>query len=283
VSHYESRSFRVFRWVVIAALAVITIIPLYTMLISSLKPLQDVSSGNSFKWWPSHLTVRPYFDMWHTIPLATYFMNSLVVCGVATVLSVIIAIFAAYAVSRYNFAGRRIFTTTVLSTQMFPGILFLLPLFLIFVSIHNGIGLQLYQTRIGLIITYLTFVLPFSIWMLAGYLDGIPRELDDAARVDGATAMGALFRVVLPAARPGVVAVAVYAFMTSWGEILFASVMTTGKNETLAVGLQGYSTQLGVFWNQVMAAALVVSLPIVVAFLLLQRYLIAGLTSGAVK
>src|SRR5439155_19361005 len=180
-----------------------------------------------------------------------------------TVFSVIIAIFAAYAISRYTFAGRRIFTTAVLSTQMFPGILFLLPLFLIFVSIHNGIGLQLYQTRTGLIITYLTFVLPFSIWMLAGYLDGIPRELDEAARVDGASAMGALFRVVLPAARPGGTAVAVYAFMTCWGVILFASVMTTGKNETLAVGLQGYSTQHGEYWNQVLAAALVVSVPIV--------------------
>lgn len=283
MSSFESRSFRVFRWVVVAVLAVITLIPLYTMVISSLKPLGDVGSASSFKWWPSHLTTKPYFDMWHTIPLATYFMNSLVVCSVATVFSVLIAIFAAYAVSRYTFRGKRFFTTTVLATQMFPGILFLLPLFLIFVSIHNGIGLQLYGTRIGLIVTYLTFVLPFSIWMLAGYLDGIPRELDEAARVDGATAMGALFRVVLPAARPGVIAVAVYAFMTSWGEILFASVMATGGNETLAVGLQGYSTQLGAYWNQVMAAALVVSVPIVIAFLLLQRYLVAGLTSGAIK
>lgn len=283
MSSYESRSFRVFRWVVIAVVGVFTLIPLYTMLISSLKPLGDVGSSESFKWWPSHLTVKPYFDMWHTIPLATYFMNSIIVCTAATVFSVIIAIFAAYAVSRYEFAGKRFFTTTVLATQMFPGILFLLPLFLIFVSIHNNIGLQLYETRTGLIITYLTFVLPFSIWMLASYLQGIPRELDEAARVDGASAMGALFRVVLPAARPGVIAVAVYAFMTSWGEILFASVMTSGNSETLAIGLQGYSTQLGVYWNQVMAASLVVSVPIVLGFLLLQRYLVAGLTSGAVK
>lgn len=283
MSSYESRSFRVFRWVVIAVVGVFTLIPLYTMLISSLKPLGDVGSSQSFKWWPSHLTVKPYFDMWHTIPLATYFMNSIIVCTAATVFSVIIAIFAAYAVSRYEFAGKRFFTTTVLATQMFPGILFLLPLFLIFVSIHNNIGLQLYETRTGLIITYLTFVLPFSIWMLASYLQGIPRELDEAARVDGASAMGALFRVVLPAARPGVIAVAVYAFMTSWGEILFASVMTSGNSETLAIGLQGYSTQLGVYWNQVMAASLVVSVPIVLGFLLLQRYLVAGLTSGAVK
>ena len=167
---------------------------------------------------------------------------------------------------------------------MFPGILFLLPLFLIFVNIDKALGFTfLYQTRLGLIITYLTFTLPFSIWMLASYLDGIPRELDEAAKVDGTGELGALFRVVLPAARPGVIAVAVYAFMTAWGEILFASVMTNDSTKTLSIGLQYYSTQINVYWNQVMAASLVVSVPVVVGFLLLQRYLVAGLTSGAVK
>ena len=126
---------------------------------------------------------------------------------------------------------------------MFPGILFLLPLFLIFVNIDKQLGFTLlYQTRAGLILTYLTFSLPFSIWMLASYLDGIPRDLDEAARVDGTTALGALFRVVLPAARPGVVAVAVYSFMTSWGEILFAAQMTNEDSRTLSIGLQNYST-----------------------------------------
>jgi multiple sugar transport system permease protein len=119
--------------------------------------------------------------------------------------------------------------------------------------------------------------------MLASYLDGIPRDLDEAARVDGTTALGALFRVVLPAARPGVVAVAVYSFMTSWGEILFAAQMTNENSRTLSIGLQNYSTAINVYWNQVMAASLVVSVPIVIAFLLLQKYLVAGLTSGAVK
>jgi multiple sugar transport system permease protein len=119
--------------------------------------------------------------------------------------------------------------------------------------------------------------------MLASYLDGIPRDLDEAARVDGSHAMGALFRVVLPAALPGVIAVAVYSFMTSWGEILFASVMTNDTTKTLSIGLQNYSTQINVYWNQVMAASLIVSIPVVVGFLLLQRYLVAGLTTGAVK
>jgi multiple sugar transport system permease protein len=279
---YEAKSFRVFRWVVVVVLGAFTVIPLYVMVTSALKPLGDVQGD--FHWLPTHLTIQPFIDIWSTVPLAKYFANSLVVCTVATVFSVVIAIFAAYAISRYTFRGRTLFTGAVLSTQMFPGILFLLPLFLIFVNIDKQLGFTLlYQTRAGLILTYLTFSLPFSIWMLASYLDGIPRDLDEAARVDGTTALGALFRVVLPAARPGVVAVAVYSFMTSWGEILFAAQMTNESSRTLSIGLQNYSTQINVYWNQVMAASLVVSVPIVIAFLLLQKYLVAGLTSGAVK
>ena len=181
--------------------------------------------------------------MWSTVPLARYFVNSTIVATSATLASLVIAIFAAYAVSRYRFRGRSAFTTTVLSTQMFPGVLFLLPLFIIFVNLDQTVGIQLVGTRIGLIITYLTFSLPFSIWMLAGYFDGIPRELDEAARVDGCSPIGALLRVVLPAARPGVIAVAIYGFMTAWGEVLFASVMTTSANRTLAIGLRQYSTE----------------------------------------
>lgn len=277
----ETTSAKVFRIVVITVLTIFTVIPVYVMVISGLKPLKDVQGD--FSWWPSTLTIQPYIDMWKTVPLADYFVNSVIVASVATVLSLIIAIFASYAISRYTFRGRTLFSTTVLSTQMLPGVLFLLPLFLIFVNINTNFDIQLVGTRAGLIITYLTFSLPFSIWMLAGYFDGIPRELDEAAKVDGSGPMGALFRVILPAARPGLVAVAIYSFMTSWGEVLFASVMTTDANRTLAVGLQLYSTQTNVYWNQIMAASVVVSIPIVVGFLLLQRNFVAGLTAGAVK
>ncbi|NEN07605.1 carbohydrate ABC transporter permease [Diaminobutyricibacter tongyongensis] len=277
----ETAPSRVFRWVVLVVLTIFTVVPLYVMVTTSLKTLPEVQAA--FTWWPTHITFQPFIDMWSTVPLASYFVNSLIVAGSATILSVIIAIFAAYAVSRYRFKGRTVFTTTVLSTQMFPGVLFLLPLFLIFVNINQAVGIQLVGTRFGLVITYLTFALPFAIWMLAGYFDGIPRELDEAAKVDGSGPMGALWHVVLPAARPGIIAVAIYAFMTSWGEVLFASVMTTDENRTLAVGLQLYSTQTNVYWNQIMAASLVVSIPIVVAFLLLQRSFVAGLTAGAVK
>jgi multiple sugar transport system permease protein len=275
------RSFVWTRRIVLTLLTVFTLVPVYVMISSSLKPLQDVQGV--FRWIPSGLTVRPYIDIWHTIPLAHYFLNSVIVSTTATVCSVVVAVFAAYAVSRYRFPGRRLFTVTVLSTQMIPGILFLLPLFLIFVNIGNSTGIALYGSRGGLILTYLTFSLPFSIWMLVGYFDSIPRDLDEAAMTDGCGPLGALFRVVVPAAVPGIVAVAVYAFMTAWGEVLFASVMTNDTTRTLAVGLRGYAAQNDVYWNQVMAAALVVSVPVVAGFLLLQRYLVAGLTAGAVK
>ncbi|MEU5585284.1 carbohydrate ABC transporter permease [Streptomyces chrestomyceticus] len=275
------RSFLWTRRIVLTLLALFALTPVYVMITSSLKNLQDVQGA--FRWLPDGLTIRPYLDIWHTVPLARYFLNSLIVAGCATVCSVTVAVLAAYAVSRYSFRGRRFFTVTVLSTQMFPGILFLLPLFLIFVNIGNSTGVALYGSRGGLILTYLTFSLPFAVWMLVGYFDSIPRELDEAATVDGCGPLGALWRVVVPAAVPGIVAVSVYAFMTAWGEVLFASVMTDDTTRTLAVGLQGYASQTDVHWNQVMAASLVVSVPVVAGFLLLQRYLVAGLTAGAVK
>jgi multiple sugar transport system permease protein len=273
-----------FKWARVVGLTFLTLfalLPVYIMLSSALKPLRDVQG--TFHWVPQHLTVQPFIDMWHTIPLATYFMNSLVVSAVASVASVVVALLAAYAVSRYRFRGRQVFSISVLSTQMFPGILFLLPLFVIFVNINRVTGVNLYGSRTGLIITYMTFTLPFAIWMLVGYLDSIPRELDEAAKVDGTGPIGALVRVVIPAAVPGIVAVLIYAFMTAWGEVLFASVLTDDSTRTLAVGLQGYATQNNVYWNQIMAASLTVSVPIVVGFLLLQRFLVSGMTAGAVK
>jgi multiple sugar transport system permease protein len=277
----DPRWLRIVRPIILGLLAIFTLVPLYAMVTSAMKPLQDVQ--NNFRWWPSRLTLQPFVDIWRTVPLARYFTNSVIVSSIAMALSVTVAIFAAYGVSRYRFRGRGTFSITVLSTQMFPGILFLLPLFLIYVNLSRFTGIQLYGTRTGLILTYLTFSLPFSIWMLVGYFDSIPRGLDEAAAVDGCGPLRTLLQVILPTALPGVVAVAVYSFMTAWGEVLFASVLTSERTRTLAVGLQGYSTQNEVYWNQVMAASLVVSVPVVVGFLLLQRQFVAGLTAGAVK
>jgi multiple sugar transport system permease protein len=277
----ETTGFKTFRIVTLVVLGIFVLLPLYVMITSALKPLVDVQ-GN-FTWWPTNFTIQPFIDIWSTIPLASYFVNSIIVSTSASVISVIIAIFASYAVSRYKFRGRNAFTTTILSTQMFPGVLFLLPLYLIFINISQTLGIQLIGSYLGLIITYLTFTLPFAIWMLTGYFDNIPHELDEAAKVDGASPLTTLIRVILPVARPGIVAVLVYSFITAWGEVLFASVLTTQSSRTLAVGLGEYSTQVNVYWNQIMAASVVVSIPVVIGFLLLQRNFVAGLSSGAVK
>ncbi|HEY6579767.1 MAG TPA: carbohydrate ABC transporter permease [Rubrobacter sp.] len=277
----EDRTFKIVRVAGLAFFTLITLFPLYTVVISSIKPLADVRS--TFHWVPSRITFAPYADIWSTIPLARYFMNSLLISLGATAISVFVAILAAYAISRYRFSGRGVFSLTVLSTQMFPGILFLLPLFVIYVNLERAIGIQLYGSYAGLIITYLTFALPFSIWMLVGYFDSIPRELEQAAMVDGTTALGALFRVLVPVSMPGIVAVAIFAFMTAWGEVLFASVLTDDATRTLAVGLRNYAIQSNVYWNQLMAAAIVVSIPVVAGFLALQRYLVQGIAAGGVK
>ena len=278
---HDSTALRWTRRVVLTLLTIFTVLPLYVMVVSSVKPLKDVQGA--FTWLPSHVTFQPFVDMWRTVPLGRYFVNSLVVSLSATVCSVLIAIITGYAVSRYRFPGRGTFMTAVLSTQMFPGILFLLPLFLIFVQIRNASGLQLTGSYAGLIITYMTFSLPFSIWMLTGYFASIPKELEEASMIDGTGRMGALFRVIIPVAKPGIIAVAVYAFITAWGEVLFASVLTSNDTRTLAIGLQAYSSQQDVYWNQLMAASVVVSLPVLIGFMFVQKHLITGLSSGAVK
>ena len=277
----DSRGFRALRIAGLTFLTLLTVFPLYIIVSSSVKPLVDVRGA--FSWIPSRVTLSAYADMWSTIPLARYFANSLVVALTATVLSLLIAVFAAYAVSRLKFRGSRAFSMVVLSTQMFPGILFLLPLFLLFVQIQTRLGVQMTGTHLGLVITYLTFSLPFSIWMLVGYFAALPRELEDAAAVDGCGPVGTLFRIVLPVARPGIVAVGVFAFVTAWGEVLFASVLTNSDTRTLAVGLQAYASQSSVLWNELMAASVVVSIPVLIGFLALQRHLVQGLSAGAVK
>ena len=277
----ETRGFKVFRFFGLAFLSLVVVVPLYVVLTTSIKPLADVQG--LFTWIPSRVTLEPYVQIWQTVPLASYFKNSLIVTISATVLSVAMAVLAAYSLARLRFKGQRSFSLVVLSTQMFPGILFLLPLFLIFVQIQRTIGVQLTGSYLGLIITYMTFSLPFSIWMLTGYFASIPKELEEASMIDGTGRLGALFRVIIPVAKPGIIAVAVYALITAWGEVLFASVLTSKDTRTLSIGLRAYASQQDVYWNQLMAASVVVSLPVLIGFMLVQKHLITGLSSGAVK
>ncbi|WP_300267658.1 carbohydrate ABC transporter permease [Microbacterium sp.] len=277
----ETRGFRILRAMGLTFLSLLVLLPVYVVVATSIKPLGDVRGV--FTWIPSRITLEPYFQIWQTVPLGRYFVNSLIVTVAATACSVILAVMAAYAMSRFAFRGSRAFSLVVLSTQMFPGILFLLPLFLIFSQLQRIVGVQLTGSYLGLILTYMTFSLPFAIWMLSGFFASIPKELEEAAMIDGTGRIGALIRIVLPVARPGIIAVTVYCFITAWSEVLFASVLTNNATRTLAIGLRAYSSQTDVYWNQLMAASVVVSLPVIIGFMLVQRHLIAGLSSGAVK
>jgi len=277
----DTLSFKLSRSVVLGLLFIFAALPIYVIITSSVKPLRDVSG--LWTWLPEHFTIEPYITMWRTVPLASYFLNSVIISVSSTVLALIIAVLAAYALTRLRWKGQRAFSLLVLSTQMFPGILFLLPLYLLFVQIQRVLGVQLNGNYPGLIITYLTFSLPFAIWMLMGFFAAMPEELEEAAMIDGTTRFGGFVRVILPIARPGIVAVGVFAFMNSWGEVLFASVLTDSDTRTLAVGMQAFATNVAVRWNEAMAASIVISLPVLVAFLLVQRHIVQGLAAGAVK
>lgn len=277
----ESRSYKIIRAIALSFLALFVLFPLLVVITTAFKPLADVRGD--FTWLPKTVTFRPFIDMWSTVSLAQYFKNSLFISLSATVLSLIISVFASYAVARLRFKAKRPFTVVILSTQMFPGILFLLPLFLLFTQVTKVTGIRLNGSYLGLIITYMTFTLPFAIWMLSGYLSAIPASLEEAAMIDGTSRLGALFRVIIPIAIPGLIAVGIYSFITAWGEVLFASVLTNSSTRTLSIGLQTYSSQSDVLWNQLMAASITISLPIVIAFLFIQRFLVAGLSAGAVK
>ncbi|NQX28936.1 carbohydrate ABC transporter permease [Microbacteriaceae bacterium VKM Ac-2854] len=277
----DTLSFKTTRIVVLGLITLMVVLPLYVILVSSFKPLADVSGP--FTWWPERFTIEPYIQMWSTIPLAQYLANSLIVTITSTALAMAIAIFAAFSIARLKWKGQRQFSLLVLSTQMFPGILFLLPLYLIFTQIQRAVGIQLNGSYLGLIITYMTFSVPFATWTLMGFFASIPEELEEAAMIDGTTRFGGFIRVILPVARPGIIAVAVFAFLNGWGEVLFASVLTSKTTRTLAVGLQAFSSQTDVRWNEMMAASVIISLPVLIAFLLVQKHLVQGLAAGAVK
>jgi multiple sugar transport system permease protein len=267
------------RVVLLILYTLFVIVPVYEMIKSSFEPMKDIESS-TFHFLPVDFSWKAYLDMWTTIPLGRYFLNSVYVSLDSTILAIIVAAFAAYAFSRFRFPGKSIFGALLLATQMFPGILFLLPIFVMFFEIQSNTGIQLNGTYLGLIITYMTFSLPFSIWMMRGYFESIPKSLDEAAMIDGCSHKDVLMRVIIPLAVPGIIACAVFAFLNAWNEVLFASVLTSSSTQTLAIGLQSYATQSVVAWNQLMAASVTVTVPVVVAFLLVQRFFMYGLAGG---
>ncbi|WP_228495613.1 carbohydrate ABC transporter permease [Microbacterium sp. VKM Ac-2870] len=207
-----------------------------------------------------------------------FFINSYVVAGAVTVLTLFVAIQAAYAFSRFEFRGKRVLNVIIVSVQAVPPITLLIPYFGLVV------GLGLYNTYPGLILTYMVFTLPYAIIMMTGYFNTLPRELDEAVRVDGAGSMTALWRVLVPISVPGIVSVGIYTFMIAWNEYLFALTLTrTIDMRTVPIGIQLLMGQHSYEWNQIMAMSVLGSIPVLILFLFFQRYFISGLTAGSVK
>lgn len=266
----------------LVVLSTYVLLPLVNMAIASVKPLEDIQIITD-SIIPKKFDFGTYSRMWRTVPLIKYISNTIIVVGISTLLSVTISVFVGYALNRFKFRGQKAFGNMLIFAQMLPGILFLLPLYMLYMLIYNKLGIQMAGTYHGLIITYMTFSLPFSIWMMRSYFQSIPIELDEAAYIDGCGYFRTLIQIILPVAKPGVIGVIIYSFMVGWEEIMFASVLTSDETRTISVGLRNYQSAQVVYWNEMMAAAITVTVPVVVLFLFFQKYLVQGLTAGSVK
>jgi multiple sugar transport system permease protein len=262
--------------VAIASLAAAA--PFLWMILTSIKSPPDLFASTLQILPRNGVVWDAYARIWSAGGFARYFLNSLWVSTAATGLSVALSILAALAFARYPFAGRNALLLLILVTQLFPLVLLVPPTYAIMRD------LRILDTHLSLIVAYVSFALPFSIWMLTGYFRSIPEELEEAARIDGATRFGAHARVTLPLAGPGIAATVIYCFILAWNEVLFATTfISTAALRTLPIGLQAFIGQYQTDWNLLMAGAVLTTIPVVVLFVFLQRYLVAGLTAGAVK
>lgn len=260
----------------ILAFLAFAILPWFWMMLSSIRPERDLTRS-PIVLWPETLTLINFIELLQRTSFALNLRDSLIVAVGAVSLGLTLALPAAYAFSRFRFRGRQVLRTQFLVINMFPVVMIILPLFVLM----RGLGLL--DTYFALIGGHATFTLPFAIWLLTGYFEGIPVELDQAAMVDGATRLQALWLVVFPLAMPGVIAVGLYLFITSWNEYLFA-LMLAGRNvRTVTVALQLFIGEHQIQWGLLMAGGTLVSLPATVLFLFAQRRLVSGLTGGAVK
>ncbi|PFG34503.1 carbohydrate ABC transporter permease [Sanguibacter antarcticus] len=265
--------------VVVALLAgaVFAGFPVFWMLASSFKANSEI-----FEFPPRILTDNFSFDAYTTIltdpTKVRFFINSYIVSLSVTALTLVVALLAAYGFSRYQFKGKRPLNMLIVSIQAVPPITLLIPFFGLMVT------LKLYNTYQGLILTYMVFTLPYAIIMMTGYFNTLPKELDEAVKVDGAGPMTALWRILVPISIPAIVSVGIYTFMIAWNEYLFALTLTrTDDMRTVPIGIQLLMGQHSYEWNEMMAMSILGCIPVLVLFLFFQRYFIGGLTSGSVK
>ena len=261
--------------------SIVTLLPIYWMFIVSAKSrVQLFGAPNfivtSFFW-------QNYTDTLTNPAFQRYMLNSIIVASANALLVTTLALFACYAVSRYRLAGKENIYFWTITNRMAPPAVFLLPLFLLFTQAFTIGEWKLYDTRIGLILLYCVFNLPFAIWTLRGVIEGIPQELDEAAYVDGATTWQVLTKVILPLARPGLAVTAILTWVFAWNEYLFAATLTSVHARTITTGLAEFVTVTGTNWGQMAATAMLTLLPALLFLGLAQRHIVAGLTFGAVK
>ncbi|GLY29390.1 sugar ABC transporter permease [Kineosporia sp. NBRC 101731] len=257
--------------------AVFAAAPVLWMLSTSLKPNGEVMATPP-QLIGGNVSFAAYTTVLTDPDKLRFFVNSYVVALAVTALTLLVAILAAYAFSRYEFPGKRLVNVVIVSVQAVPPITLVIPYFGLMVS------MGLYNTYPGLIITHMVFTLPYAIIMMTAYFNTLPRELDEAVKVDGATGWTALWRILVPISVPGMIAVGVYTFMISWNEYLFALTLTrTDDMRTVPIGIQLLMGQHSYQWNEMMAMSILGSIPVLVLFLIFQRRFIGGLSAGAVK
>lgn len=275
-----SRSRRFFN-VVSTAIALIVVVfavfPIVWTAMTSFKAESDIVTS-TIHYIPERLTFENYRKLWQQSDYPRLLRNSAIVTLMTVAMSLVIGIFAGYSISRYRFRGRSGLMVFYLVIRMFPFTLLLIPLF---IMLRN---MGLFDTYLGLALTYTTFLLPLCIWMLKGFFDGIPPDLEEASRVDGSTRLGALVRIVLPLARPGIAATTVFIAIGAWNEYIWALLLTTsGGARTWPVGLQLMVGEFQMPWGTLSASGIVSIIPIMIGFAFVQRALVSGLMTGGVK
>ncbi len=251
--------------------------PLLWAAMTSLRPLSDITLTSS-GFFPQNITFDAYWSIWQEAPFVHYCANSVVVAALTTVLTLIFSLQAAYAFARLRFNGSRTLLVLIVMSQMLPGSSILIPIFRLIWSV----GLM--DTRSGLILVHTGFAIPFCTWLLVGYLRSIPRELEEAAFIDGCGHVQVMYRILFPVIAPAVIAVGTFGFLLSWNEFLFAYVLGRDQAVTLPVALRNtFLTQYVNKYDQLFAASLIFSLPPITIFAAMQRYFVRGLTMGAVK
>ena len=260
----------------LAIILLFLLFPFYWTFLTSIKPASELY-GSTVTYWPQNPNFESYKNLFVDFNFLKPMGNSLVVAAITTIVTLIVSMLAAYAFSRFRFAGRKAFMIMFLTNNMFPIVLLLIPLY----AIMRNIGLL--YTPMSLVLSYATFTIPFSVWLLNGFINDLPLSLEEAAMVDGCNRAQAFVKIIFPVLVPCLVATGVYIFMNSWNEYTFAVMFTNEANRTIPVALKNLIGQLGVQWDLLTAGGIITIIPVCIMFFFAQKRLVEGLTAGAVK